>query len=110
MDVFKFIEFISVSKTVASPVPAEMLLPEQVKPYKAKLDFASSGNRGWLQTVVMVDGEVLDHCHGARSAEEIARRLIAIQAGEASPCSRCLARRHSDNSTLSRCERPAGPS
>lgn len=110
MDVFRAVTFTHVYKTVMSTVPSESFLPDQIKPYKAKLDAASGFNRGSAQTAIVVDGEVFDYYYGARSAEDIQQRLSALQRGGAYPFERCLELRNGYNATRGQCARAVPPS
>jgi hypothetical protein len=87
---FGAIRFSYVVKTIKSPVPPSLLLPSEVKPYKDKLDFASSGRHGSPQAALMVSGEVYDYFHNARTAEDIERMLSAIRTGGPYPFQRCI--------------------
>ncbi len=87
------IRFSSVTKTVRSPVPPAFFLPDEVKPYKDKLDKAGGGRSGSPQTAVLVDGEVYDYYFGtSRSAEDVERMILAIQSGRKYPFKRCVER------------------
>ena len=90
MKIFKDFEFIYVVKTIVSPVPNSMFLPEKVKPFKDVLDEAGTGNRGSSQTAIVVDGKVFDYYFGFRSAEEIEERIRAIKSGGVYPFERCI--------------------
>jgi hypothetical protein len=83
--VFQSIKFSYVNKTVRSPVPPLAALPDEVKPFKDKLDVASSGRSGSPQAAVLVNGEVYDYFHGRRSAAEIEKMIVAIRAGSRYP-------------------------
>lgn len=109
-EMFRQIEFTHVYKSVMSPVPSAAFLPEQVRPFKEKLDVASGHNRGSSQTAIVVDGEVFDYYYGSRSADEIAPRLAAILAGGRYPFERCLELRNGYNATRGQCVRPVPPS
>ena len=90
MSPFRAVEFVYVTKSIMSGIPAAAFLPESVRPYKARLDAANAGAPGSPQTILLVNGEVFDIYWGARSAEDIAMRLAAIQAGGRYPMERCL--------------------
>lgn len=87
---FKAIRFTFVTKLIRSPVPASFFLPDEVKPYKDKLDHASGGRSGSPQFAVLVNDEIYDYYYGARSAEQVEQMLIAIRYGTPYPFSRCL--------------------
>lgn len=101
-EVFNTIKFSYVQKSVRSPVPGLMFLPDDVKPYKSKLDEASAQRAGSAQVAILVNGEVYDYYFGTRSAEEIEKMLMAINQGTEYPFKRCL-RRDSNK----KCELPA---
>lgn len=87
---FAPIRFSFVIKAVASPIPPTFFLPREVRPYKEKLDYASSGRRGSPQTAILVNGEIFDYFQGTRTAEEFERMLAAIRTGGAYPFERCV--------------------
>lgn len=87
---FKGITFSYVTKVIRSTVPASFFLPAEVKPYKDKLDYASSGRGGSPQAALMVNGEVFDYFHKTRSAAEIEAMIYAIRTGTKYPFDRCL--------------------
>ncbi|SFB86850.1 hypothetical protein SAMN05216344_104225 [Polaromonas sp. OV174] len=87
---FKAIRFSYVSKAVTSPVPSSMFLPDEVKPYKAKLDEASSGRNGSPQVAIIVNGEIYDYYFGTRSAKKVEQMILAIKEGRNYPFKRCL--------------------
>ena len=89
-ETFKSIRFTYVVKVIRSPVPPSFFLPEEVKPYKKKLDFASSGQGGSSQTAIIVDGEVYDYYYGYRTAAEVEQMIAAIRSGSQYPFNRCL--------------------
>lgn len=86
---FSAIKFSYVIKLIDSPVPPRFL-PAEVKPYKDKLDAASSGRHGSPQIAVLVNEEVFDYIQGTRSAAEIERMIFAIRTGEQYPFERCV--------------------
>lgn len=87
---FKGIAFSYVNKVIRSSVPASFFLPAEVKPYKDKLDYASSGRGGSPQAALIVNGEVFDYFHKARSAVDIEAMLYAVRNNTKYPFSRCL--------------------
>lgn len=89
-DEFRLIRFSYVTKTIQSPVPSTFFLPAEVKPFKAKLDEASGGRSGSPQTAILVNGEIFDSYGGTRSADEIAKMLVAIRTGAKYPFDRCV--------------------
>jgi hypothetical protein len=89
---FKAIRFSYVAKAVKSPVPSSMFLPDEVKPYKARLDEASSGRSGSPQVAIIVNGEIYDYYFGTRSAKEVEQMILAIKDGGKYPFRRCLKR------------------
>ncbi|MGJ7579199.1 DUF995 domain-containing protein [Variovorax sp. RHLX14] len=90
MKIYMDFEFIHVVKTVVSPVPSSMFLPDKVKPLKTALDEAGAGNRGSSQTAIVVDGKIFDYYFGYRSAQEIEERIRAIKDGGTYPFERCV--------------------
>jgi hypothetical protein len=89
-DEFKGVTFSYVTKVIRSTVPASFFLPPEVKPYKDKLDYASSGRGGSPQAAVIVNGEVFDYFHKTRSAAEIEAMLLAVRNNTKYPFERCL--------------------
>ncbi|MBC7720288.1 MAG: hypothetical protein H7Z77_10945 [Chitinophagaceae bacterium] len=87
---FKGITFSYVSKVIRSTVPASFFLPAEVKPYKDKLDYASSGRGGSPQAALIVNGEVFDYFHKTRTASEIEAMLNAVRNNTKYPFERCL--------------------
>jgi hypothetical protein len=61
MPVFQTIQNSYVVKTIKSPIPAEVFLPAEVKPLKARLERASAGRAGSPHQMLLVDGEVYDY-------------------------------------------------
>lgn len=86
---FAYIKFFFVTKAVPASVPPAMFLPDEVRPFKAILDEASSGAPGSPQTAVIVDGKVYDYFYGARDASDIVRLLHAIRTDIPYPAGRC---------------------
>ena len=91
-EAFKAIRFSYVVKSIKSTVPAAFLLPDDVRPYKDKLDFASGGLSGSPQFAVLVNGEVYDYYSGTRAADDMVAMIDAIRAGKKYPYPRCLQR------------------
>ena len=87
---FKAIRFSYVEKTIKSPVPSSIFLPDEVKPYKEKLDDASSGRIGSPQVAIIVNGEIYDYYFGTRTADEVEQMILAIKDGGKYPFQRCL--------------------
>lgn len=87
---FKPVTFSYVTKVIRSSVPSSLFLPSEVRPYKDKLDHASSMRTGSPQVAILVNGEVFDYFHGTRSADEMVQMLAAIRSGGAYPFSRCV--------------------
>jgi len=87
---FPRVKFSFVEKVVRSPVPPRLFLPAEVRPFKEKLDYASSGRSGSPQVAIVVDGEVFDYFHGTRTAHEYSRMLAAILDGNEYPFKRCV--------------------
>jgi hypothetical protein len=87
---FKAVKFSYVNKSITSAVPMRLFLPQEVKPYKQKLDDASAGMSGSPQAAVLVNGEVFDYFQGTRSAQDIELMLIAIRTGGEYPFKRCI--------------------
>lgn len=90
LEAFKGITFSYLTKVIRSTVPASIFLPQEVKPFKDKLDYASTGRIGSPQAALLVNGEVFDYFHGTRSAEEIESMIFAIRTGTTYPFKRCL--------------------
>ncbi len=90
LDEFKNITFSYVIKSIRSTVPAGLFLPAAVKPFKDKLDYASSGRGGSPQAAIVVNGEVFDYFRTTRSASEIQMRLAAINTNAKYPFKRCI--------------------
>ncbi len=87
---FTKMTFSYVIKSIRSPVPSSFFLPVEVKPFKEKLDFASSGRGGSPQAALIVNGEVFDYFHKTRSAAEIQAMLLAVRTGAQYPFERCV--------------------
>lgn len=87
---FKAIQFSYVTKSVQSPVPALVFLPDEVKPYKEQLDEAGSRRKGSPQVAIIVNGKIYDYYFGTRTAQEIEAMLLAIQGTGKYPFKRCL--------------------
>lgn len=87
---FKSITFSYVQKVVKSSVPSSFFLPEEVKPYKQKLDQASEGRSGSAQVAILVNGDVYDYYRGTRSAEEVETMISSIRSGGQYPFKTCL--------------------
>lgn len=88
-DAFKSVTFTFVEKTVAASVPSRNFLPDDVKPFKEKLDVASGRNRGSPQIAVLVNGEVYDYFFLTRSVKRYEHMISAIQQGTDYPVKRC---------------------
>lgn len=90
-EVFSSIKFSYIRKGIHSPVPSRIFLPDEVKPYKEKLDVASNGLVGSAQVAILVNGEVFDYYFGSeRKAADVERMLLAIRNGTPYPFTRCL--------------------
>lgn len=89
-EAFKAITFSYVQKTIKSPVPMSFFLPDEVKPYKEKLDQASRRRSGSSQTAILVNGDVFDYYWGTRSAEEVEAMILSIKSGGRYPFKTCL--------------------
>ena len=89
---FRSVRYSYVTKAVGSPVPPEAFLPDEVKPLKSKLDYASGGRNGSPHQVIVVDGEVFDYWFGDKSAEQIEAALAALVDGTKYPHRRCIKR------------------
>lgn len=87
---FKSIRFSYVQKSVRSPVPSSIFLPDEVKPLKEKLDEANSGRSGSPQVAVVVNGEIYDYYRASRSAEQVEQMIVAIKEGGKYPFKRCV--------------------
>jgi len=102
---FNAVTFSYVTKGIKSSVPPSFFLPVEVKPYKEKLDYASSGRHGSPQAAIMVNGEVFDYFHKTRSAEDFDRMLVAIRTGSKYPFERCV----KASKEWGKCEVPGQP-
>lgn len=89
MEEFKKIRFSYIAKTIYSPVPSSMFLPDEVKPYKDALDAANGGRTGSPQWAVLVNGQVIDYQWGARTANDFRQAFAAIQTDGTYPTARC---------------------
>ena len=90
-EVFSTIKFSYVLKGIRSPVPLRFFLPDEVKPYKEKLDVASNGLGGSAQVAILVNGDVFDYYFGSeRKAADVERMLLSIRNGTPYPFARCL--------------------
>lgn len=90
-EVFGTIKFSYVVKGIRSPVPFRTFLPDEVKPYKEKLDAAGNGLGGSAQVAILVNGEVFDYYFGSeRKADDVERMLLSIRDGTPYPFKRCL--------------------
>jgi hypothetical protein len=89
---FKSIKFSYVRKTIGSPIPSSFFLPDEVKPYKDKLHYASNGRGGSPQAALMVNGEVYHYLISVHSAEQYAQMILAAQNGTKFPAERCIRR------------------
>lgn len=87
---FKKVTFSYVVKSIRSSVPSSFFLPAEAKPFKDKLDLASSGRGGSPQAALIVNGEVFDYFHKTRSAIEIESMLFAVRTGTPYPFERCI--------------------
>lgn len=87
---FRAIKYSFVIKVVKSPIPSTFFLPDEVKPLKEKLDYASNRRKGSPQAALVVDGEVYDYFRGTRSAEQILRMISSVRDGTPYPFVRCL--------------------
>ena len=92
-DVYKRIRYSHVEKVIRSTVPPRFFLTAELKPLKEKLDHAANGMSGSPHTVILVDGAVFDYKFGTYSATEFEARLLAIEASEPYPYSRCIRRK-----------------
>jgi hypothetical protein len=88
-DAFKSIQFSHVDKTIRSAAPPAFWLPEEVKPYKDKLDVAGNRRGGSAQTAILVNGEVYDYYWGTRTAEQIEKMIVSIQSKTKYPFTPC---------------------
>ena len=89
-EIYKRIKFTHVTKGVGSSVPPTYFLPDDVKPFKDVLDYASNRNSGSSQTAVLVNGKVFDYYFEFRSATDVEKMLIAIESGTQYPFARCM--------------------
>jgi len=96
MPEFQAITFVHATKSINASVPPTWALPDAVRPFKDKLDEASSGMHGSPQVALLVDGQVYDYYFGARSADEVLQMIRAINAGTPYPFPRCLKKQNRD--------------
>ena len=89
-EAFKGVTFSYVTKVIRSPVPSSFFLPSEVKPFKEKLDYASSGRSGSPQTALIVNGEIYDYFSGVRDAAQIQTMLDAVRNDTKYPFLRCV--------------------
>ena len=89
-EAFKAIRFSFVLKLIKSGVPSSFFLPEEVKPYKARLDEASGGRTGSPHFAIMVNDEGYDYYFGVRGAADVERMIIAIRDRTPYPYERCV--------------------
>lgn len=89
-EAFKAIRFSFVVKVIRSGVPSSFFLPEEVKPYKSRLDEASGGRTGSPHFAIMVNDEVYDYYFGVRGAADVERMIIAIRDRTPYPYERCI--------------------
>ena len=89
-EAFKAIRFSFVLKLIKSGAPSSFFLPEEVKPYKARLDEASGGRTGSPHFAIMVNDEVYDYYFGVRGAADVERIIIAIRDRTPYPYERCV--------------------
>lgn len=86
MPEFKRLRFHYVTKGIRSPVPPAFFFPSESKHLQPLLLEASSGVSGSPHQAVLVDGKVVDYWFGTGAgkgnADEIARLVRAIDAGE----------------------------
>lgn len=87
---FQAIKYHYLTKSISASVPPAFFMPDDLRPFKDKLDKASAGGFGSPQAALIVDGEVYDYFWGVRSAEEIESMLKAVRTGSAYPFRRCL--------------------
>lgn len=87
---FQRVKFTYVTKTIKSAVPIRFFLPDEIKPYKDKLDVASAGVTGSPQAAIMVNGEIYDYFRGVRTAKEFENMLGTIRTGGEYPFKRCI--------------------
>lgn len=87
---FKGVTFSYVIESIKSPVPAKFFLPTEVKPYKDKLDYASSGSGGSPQAALIVEGEVFDYFRTTRTAAEIEAMIYGARNNTKYPFTRCV--------------------
>lgn len=86
MPEFKRLRFHYVTKGIRSPVPPPFFFPSQSKELQPLLAEASGGLTGSPHQALLVDGKVVDYWFGTAAgkgnAEEIARLVRAIEAGQ----------------------------
>lgn len=87
---FQAIKYHYVTKSISASVPPAFFMPDELRPFKNKLDKASGGGFGSPQAALIVDGEVYDYFWGVRTAEEIEMMLKAVRTGSAYPFRRCV--------------------
>ncbi len=74
--VFRAVRFIYVDKPVRSSVPPAQYLPQEIRPFKNKLDQASGGRIGSPQAFLLVSGEVYEFFREARYAADIIEMIL----------------------------------
>jgi hypothetical protein len=89
-EAWKAMRFSFVVKLIRSGVPSSFFLPDEVKPYKEKLDAASNGRTGSPHFALIVDDEVYDYYFGIRSADSVARMIEAVRDHSPYPYDRCV--------------------
>lgn len=82
-------KFTNVVKMFRSPVPAAFFMPNEIRQFKEKLDFASNGLQGSPQMAIMVNDEVFDYRFAFYSADEIELIINAIETNSTYPAQRC---------------------
>jgi hypothetical protein len=86
------LEWTFVAKTIRSPVPSAIFLPDKIKPLRDKLLDATGGISGSAQVVILVDNEVYDVFSGSQDAKFYEQMVASVLNKEPYPTERCIKR------------------
>lgn len=90
-EAFSKLEWTFVTKTIKSPIPSSMWLPEKIKPMRDLLIEATNGMAGSAQVVILVDGKVYDVFSGSKDADFYEKMVKYVHDKSATyPGERCL--------------------
>lgn len=70
-------------------MPSSFFLPEDVRPLKEKLDYASARRAGSPHFAIVVNNEVFDYFFGIRSAEQVEKMIETLRDGTPYPFTPC---------------------